>query len=420
MRGVVLPAPLRIMAKTIAVIASLDTKAKEVMYVLEGIRRLGYQTLVIDVGVKGEQPFKANFGPEDVAAAAGLAWSEIKIQEKRVRITAMARGLEALVPMLYAQGRFSAVLSLGGAQNTLMGTSAMRALPLGVPKLMVSTMASGNRTFDPLVGTKDLMLMHSVADISGINLITTSVLDNAVAAICGMAGRAGSAVQHPGHLVIGASMLGVTNDGVCRAVSLLEESGFEAVTFHTTGAGGRALEDLIREGLIGAVLDLTLHEIVCEFFGGYASGANNRLIAAAEAGIPQVVTPGAADVVDYSVTALEGLPDWETRPHIYQAPTILHLKLHPEETAVIGSVIAERLSASRGPVTVVWPRGGLHQFSFPNGPLWYPETDEALLRSLREGLRPDIRVIEVDANINDPAFSEAASRAMLELLERRT
>lgn len=406
------------MTKTIAVIASLDTKAKEALYVRQGIKRLGHRTLIIDVGVKGESQFAADIGPEEVARAAGEAWPELKTREKRERIMAMAKGLAILVPALYAQGRFDAVLSLGGAQNTTMGTSAMRALPLGVPKLMVSTIASGQRTFDPLIGTKDLMLMHSVADVAGLNLVTKAVMDNAIAAICGMAEHAGRPVSHPGHLVVGATMLGVTNDGVARAVSLLEKAGLEVVTFHATGVGGRALEELIREGFLGAVFDLTLHEITCELFGGYSSGATGRLTAAAERGLPQVITPGAADVVDWAESALAELPDWETRPRIYQHPTVLHLKLHPEEAAAVGGVIADRLNASRGPVTVLWPRRGLHQLSYPGGPLWRPETDEALFRALRDRLDPRIPVCEVDAHLNDPEFSQTAAQAMLELLLR--
>ncbi|MDI6870823.1 MAG: Tm-1-like ATP-binding domain-containing protein [Bacillota bacterium] len=404
------------MGKAIAVIASLDTKAKEAAYVSEAIRRLGHRPLLIDVGVKGEPLLGADITREAVALAAGESLSTLMKEEKRVRIMAMARGLAALLPFLYAQGRFDAVLSLGGAQNTTMGTAGMRALPLGVPKLMVSTMASGRRTFDPLVGTKDLLLMHSVADVAGINLVTRAVMDNAVAAICGMAEHAGRPLPTPDRTVIGATMLGVTNEGVSQAVSLLEAEGYEVVTFHATGVGGRAMEELIDQGVLKAALDLTLHEIACELFGGYSSGAENRLDAASRAGIPQVVAPGGADVVDYAESALAELPDWQTRKRIYQHPAVLHLKLHPEEAARVAQVIAERLNRSRGPVTVVLPLRGMHQQGFPGGPLWDPEADQALYRTLKENLNPGIVVREVDAHINDPAFSRAAAEALLELL----
>ncbi len=405
--------------KTIAVVASLDTKGKEVLYVKESILRLGQKALIIDVSVSGEPVFKGDLGPEDVARAAGAVWPQVRSQEKRDRIMTMARGLAVLLPALHAEGRLDAVLSLGGAQNTTMGTSGMRALPIGVPKLMVSTMASGQRTFDPMVGTKDLTIMHSVADVAGLNLITRAVMDNATAAICGMAEHAGKSIARPEHLVVGATMLGVTNDGVARAVGLLEEAGLEVVTFHASGVGGRSLEESIQEGLVGAVLDLTLHEIVCEIFGGFSSGTTGRLNAASERSLPQVVTPGAADVVDWAESALASLPDWKSRPRIYQHPTVLHLKLHPSEAAKVGQAIASRLNASGGPVTVLFPRKGLHQLSYPGGPLWQPETDEALFQALRTGLKHEIPLREVDAHINDPAFSKAAAAAMLELLGKR-
>jgi uncharacterized protein (UPF0261 family) len=281
---------------------------------------------------------------------------------------------------------------------------------------MVSTMASGQRTFDPFVGTRDVMIMHSVADVAGINLITRAVMDNAVAAICGMAERAGRPLAIPTRPVVGATMLGVTNDGVARAVELMEKAGLEVVTFHASGVGGRCLEESVREGMVSAVFDVTLHEIVCELFGGFSSGVKGRLTAAAERGIPQLVTPGAADVVDWAEAALTGLPDWKTRPYIYQHPTVLHLKLHPSEAAKVGQVIASRMNTNPAPSEVLFPLRGLHQLSYPDGPLWQPATDEALRKALRAELRRDIQIKEVDAHINDPAFSQAAAAAMIELV----
>lgn len=406
------------MGKTIAVIASLDTKAKEAAYVSEAIRRLGHRPLLIDVGVKEEPLLRPDIPRETVASAAGESLPALMQREKRFRIAAMCRGLEILLPALYAQGEFDAVLSLGGAQNTTMATAGMRALPLGVPKLMVSTMASGHRTFGPLVGTKDLLLMHSVADVAGINLVTRRVMENAAAAICGMAEHAGQPLSAPEKAVVGATMLGVTNEGVSWAVELLEAEGYEVVTFHATGVGGRAMEELVEQGVIRATLDLTLHEIACELFGGYSSGAEKRLEAAGRAGIPQVVAPGGADVVDYAESALGELPDWQTRKRVYQHPSVLHLKLHPKEAARVGQVITERLNRSRGPVVVVLPLRGMHQQSFPGGPLWDPETDQALYREIKGLLRSDIPVREIDAHINDRAFSRAAAEALLELLRR--
>lgn len=407
--------------KTVAVIASLDTKGREVEYVRGRIEAFGCRALVIDVGVRDAPAVPPDVGREQVAAAAGADWGEVRTREKRDRITTMARGVAALVPDLHARGAVDGVLAMGGAQNTTIGTSAMRALPIGVPKLVVSTVASGPRTFDPLVGTKDVMVLHSVADVSGLNVVTRPVLDNAAAAICGMVAHAGRPIARPDRLVVGATMLGVTTDGVSRAVTLLEDAGLEVVTFHATGVGGRAMEELVRTGLLGAVLDVTLHEITCELLGGYSSGATDRLLAAAEAGIPQVVAPGAVDVVDwYESTVAAGLPDWETRRRIYQHPTLLHLKLRPAEVIRVAKVIAERLNRARGPVTMILPLQGFHQSGHPGEPLWEPEVDGALVDTLRAGLRPGIRVRAVEANVNDVAFSRAAAEELLALLGRRS
>jgi uncharacterized protein (UPF0261 family) len=246
------------------------------------------------------------------------------------------------------------------------------------------------------------------------------VLDNAAAAICGMAEHAGQPLERPGRLVVGASMLGVTTEGVSRAVARVEEAGLEVVTFHATGVGGRAMDELIRAGLIGAVMDLTLHEITSELLGGYSSGAVNRLEAAGEAGIPQVVAPGAVDVVDwYEATVAAELPGWSGRKRIYQHPTLLHLKLTTAEVVRVAAVIAERLNRARGPVAVVLPLQGFHQCGHPGEPLWDPEVDRALLTTLRSALREDIPVREVDANVDDVAFGLAAAEELLALVGRR-
>ncbi|NLG83481.1 MAG: UPF0261 family protein [Firmicutes bacterium] len=405
------------MPKTIVVVASLDTKGREVAYIKGLIEQWGHRAFLIDVGVQDEPLIPPDLTRVEVARAGGVSWEAIKDKEKRVRIEAMAKGAAVMATSLYAEGRLDGLLSLGGAQNTTIGTTAMKALPIGVPKVMVSTVASGQRTFEPLVGTKDVLLLHSVADLAGINMVTEVVLKNAVAAIVGMAEHAGRSLSpREGRPAIGATMLGVTNDGVTEAVRLLENNGFEVVTFHANGVGGRAMEELIRQGLIRATMDLTLHEITAELFGGYCTGAIGRLNAAAEAGIPQVVAPGAADVIDYTESSLNMLPDWARRKYIYQHPTILHLKLHPHEMAQVAEVIAERLNRSRGPVRVLLPLRGFCQAGFPGGPLFDPAVDLVLLETFRQKLRPGIDLLEVEANINEPAFARAAAKAMLELL----
>ncbi len=402
------------MQKTIAVLASLDTKEAEVAFVKQAIERLGGQTLVIDMSVWGPSALQPDVPRERLLWAAGRSWADIQTRPKHERITAMAAGVAALVPQLYQRGAFDAVLSFGGVQNTTMAVAAMKRLPIGVPKLVVSTVASGRRTFEPLVGSRDIVLMPAVADIAGINPLTRTVLGNAVAAIVGMAQEGPGPLHTASGVVIGATQMGVTG-GVGRAARLLDEAGFQVIAFHATGAGGRAMEELIADGVITAVLDLTLHEIVAEMFdGGFSAGAVNRLLAAAQAGIPQVVAPGGADFIDFGMHELPA--DIAKRKYILHNADIAHVKLHKDEATRVGAIIAERLNAATGPVTVLIPLRGFRQAAAPGEPLFDAEVDNALVEMLRARLKPAIRIVDVDANINDPAFSEVAAQTMRGLL----
>jgi uncharacterized protein (UPF0261 family) len=402
------------MTKTLAVLACLDTKGGEVAFVRDMILRLGHRPLLIDVGTKCPPMIEPDFTRENVAAAAGLSWADLEGRGKKEGLEAMIKGAPALVTELHRQGRLDAILSLGGAMNTTIGTTAMQALPVGVPKVMVSTVVSGQRTFDPYVGTKDMILIHAVADLSGINRITRRVLENAVAALAGMAEHGATPLGREEGKVVAATMLGVTNDGVAEATRLVQQAGYEVVTFHANGVGGRAMEEMAEQGMVAGVMDLSLREIACEFYGGFCGGAKGRLAAAGRAGIPQVVAAGAADTVDYLTEGL--VPEWFTRKHVYMHPTIAHFKLRRDEIVHVAETIADRLNESRGPVTFLIPLRGVHQFSFPGGPLWDPPVEKALMDTLRTRLHPKIRRIEVDANVNDPEFGKTAAAAMLELL----
>jgi uncharacterized protein (UPF0261 family) len=333
---------------------------------------------------------------------------------KHERIVAMTEGAAVLLPDLYRRGMFDAVLSIGGLQNTTMAATGMQALPIGVPKLLVSTVASGRRTFEPLVGSKDILLMPAVADVAGVNVLTRTILGNAAAAIVGMAIYAGQPLRVGDEMIIGLTQIGVTN-GVVQATQLLEAAGYQVIGFHATGVGGRAMEELVAAGTIKAVMDLTLHEIVADIFpGSYSAGAANRLEAACKAGIPQVIAPGGVDFIDFGTQ--EMLPDIEKRKYVFHNANFAHIKLHKEEIVRIGSIMVERLNRNKGPVTVVIPLGGCCLAAAKGGPLWDPDVDNALFEVLRTQLKPGIKVIEVDANINDLRFSEAAAGAMIDLL----
>ena len=302
------------MAKPIVIVSCLDTKGREVEYCKQIIEAAGVPTMVIDAGVFAPPLIEPDIPREEVCSAIGACWQAVQQGDKTHRIETIIAGITAIVCELQAKQQIGGLFSIGGGANTIIGTRIMQALPVGIPKLMVSTTSSGRRMFDPYVGTKDIMLMHSVADISGLNAITRTVLKNAAAAMVGMATLGAGQLELPKN-TIATTMLGVTTDGVEGAAAELESHGFDVVRFHATGVGGRALEELAKSRVFAGILDLTLHEITCEWFGmGYSYGAPNRLLAAAEAGIPLVCAPGAVDVMDFD---LAELPEGRGK-HIYQ------------------------------------------------------------------------------------------------------
>jgi len=405
------------MGKAIAIIASLDTKEAEVAFMKSMIERLGCKTFIIDVGAQGSNSIVPDIRPEDVAQAANREWKCIYRVPKHEMILGLLEGIAILMPKLYEQGKFDAVLSIGGVQNTTIGISAMKSLPVGLPKLMVSTVTSGQRTFESFVGTKDITLMPSVADISGINKLTSTILSNAVAAIVGMVEYAGIPLKADQELIIGATLMGVTNDGVVQAVRLLEKAGYQVVSFHSTGVGGRAMEEFIADGTIRAVMDLSLHEITSEMFGkGFSVGANNRLTAACNAGIPQVIAPGGVDFIDFDVNELPA--DIGMRKYMLHNSNLAHIKLLQHEMVRVGEIIVERLNKSRGPVTVLIPLRGFRRTTSLGEALYDPEVDAVLIEVLHRGLKKGIKIVDVDANINDEVFSQKAAAEMLEIIRR--
>ena len=401
--------------KRIAIIATLDTKSVEVAFARSLIEKGGHRAVLIDIGVFGEPGIAPDVTREEILRGHGVAWSEVVRCGKGRRIELMTQAVAPFVAMLYAQGRFDAVFAMGGIQNTLMAANAMRALPVGVPKLILSTMASGMRLFGPFVGTKDIAVMHSVADISGINMVTGNVMATAVAAIVGMAENGPGPLGAPAGTIVGVTMLGVTGGGATAAARTVRDAGFETISFHATGVGGAAMEKFIAQGTIGATLDMTLHEITGEVFGGYCSGAVGRLSAAAAAGIPQVVVPGAVDMLSCCADfGTEGFPvDWQTRKKIQHNANLFHVKLNREEIERVAALIATRLNAAAGPVTVLIPARGFCEAGAPGGDLHDPEIDRSFVARLRQELKPRIKFAEVELNICQPEFGELAARELL-------
>lgn len=396
------------MSKTIAIIAAYDTKGAEAGYVAEQIRGRGHKVLTIDVGTLEDKP-GVDVTSHEVAAAGGASLEALRSEgDKGKAMAAMAAGAAALGEKLFREGRFDAIIGLGGSAGTATGTAAMRGLPLGVPKVMVSTVASGDTS--PYVGSRDIAMIYSVVDVAGLNSISRTVLANAAGAVAGMAETVveKDARDRP---MIAASMFGNTTACVDRARAALEVAGCEVLVFHATGSGGRTMEELIRDGHIDAVLDLTTTELADDLCGGVFSAGPTRLEAAAARGIPQVVAPGCLDMVNF--WAIGTVPEGYRQRRLYEwNPNVTLMRTTPEENATLGRAMAEKLNASQGEVTVLLPLGGVSQLDSKDNAYWWPEADAALFQAIRDTLDPRIRVVELDANINDPEF---ADRAVAEL-----
>ncbi|HSR33513.1 MAG TPA: Tm-1-like ATP-binding domain-containing protein [Anaerolineae bacterium] len=405
------------MPKPIAIIGTLDTKGQEVGYIRDLIQRLGCQAWVIDPGVLGQPAIAADCAREAVARAGGSDLDDlIAAGDKGRAIQTMIDGTRAIVVQLYAEGKLGGVIAVGGGQGTAIGTTAMQALPIGVPKVMISTIASGQNVFEPYVGTTDVTLMHSVADILGINTITRKVFANAAAAVVAMV-EASESIEESDRTTLGATMLGLTTPCVLRAKELLDAQGYELVAFHPNGTGGRSMERLIDAGVIQGVMDISTQELTGHVCHGLFDAGPDRLTAAGRHGIPQVVAPGGTDyVVLGPLSSLTG--EQRSRALIIHNPNMTLVRTAKDEMAEIGRLIAGRLNAACGPTSVLIPMGGFSYSDRPGHAFYDPEADAALIEALETELAPQVQFFKVDAHINDPAFAEAVAGKMRELMER--
>lgn len=400
---------------TVAVIASSDTKLPEITFVLQLLEQFGMRAQVLDPSTSPGYASPFPVSREQLVAEIGEFWPDLEDQPKHDLLEAVAEGCAAMVERLYGEGRIQAVFCMGGLQNTTVGARAMKRLPIGVPKLVVSTVASGQRPFDLIVGNRDIMVMPSICDLAGMNAISENVLKNAVAALCGMIERAGTELVPASSVSVGATLMGATNDGVDRAAQLVREAGIEVIAFHSTGAGGQVLEELVAKEVITAAMDLTLHEIVYEHFGkGFGFGAQNRLMAGVEKGIPMVVAPGGIDFICQWQHEL--FEDIDKRKMIWHNAQLAHVKLHPHEARAIAAMIVERLNKGAGKITVIIPDRGLRSFTRPGEALYDPEVDAVIANAFGNGLKTSIPVKHIDANLMDEAFSAFAAKEMLRLI----
>ena len=397
----------------VCLVGTFDTKGAEFQYVKNQIESNGLGTICVNTGIIGESTFQPDITSEEVARAAGMGLSALRQKADRGHsVTAMAKGARAIVSNLFQRGKINGILSLGGSAGTTIGTSAMQALPVGIPKVMVSTLASGDTS--PYVQTKDITMVYSVVDIAGINSITRQILTNAAGAISGMVQAISEPVNEKP--LIAATMFGVTTPCVTKARTILEAAGYEVLVFHATGSGGKAMEDLIRGGFITGVLDVTTTELADELVGGVLSAGPDRLEAAGRNSIPQVVAPGALDMVNFGPR--DTIPErFENRQFYQHNANVTLMRTTAEENAQLGQIMAQKLLLAQGPTRVLIPKHGVSAIDKTDQPFYSPEAETAWINSLKSGLDESVvEVIEMDNHINDEEFGEKLAQTLLNLL----
>ena len=404
------------MTKTIALIGTFDSKGKEFLFVKELIESLGFNTFTIHSGVF-EPQFIPDVSNADIALAAGEDIKKIVEQKDRAHATeVLSKGMEILLPKLYKEDKFHGVLSFGGTGGTSIATPGMRALPIGVPKVMVSTVASGNT--QPYVGTSDIVMIPSIVDVAGLNTISTKIFTNAVFAICGML-----QFEHQMELehkpLIAATMFGLTTPCINYAKDYLEARGYEVLIFHATGIGGQTMEHLIENDFFEGVLDITTTEWADETVGGILAAGPHRLEAAAKSGLPQVVSVGAIDMVNFGPR--NTVPKQFDGRNFYQHnPTVTLMRTTVEENQFIGKHIADRLNQSNGYTALMFPLKGFSGLDIEGQQFYGPEEDQALISTLKERIDVNkIEIMEENLHVNDKEFAELAAEKLIQLIEKR-
>lgn len=402
---------------TIVLVGALDTKGEAFAYVKGLIEHTGHRALVVDFGVMGQPAFTADVPRQAVAAAAGADLAMLADgAHKDEAMRAMRTGLGVVVRRLYDDGQLDAILGMGGGGGTSIATYAMRQLPIGLPKLMLSTMAGD---IAPFVGLKDITFMPSVIDVAGLNRISRRMYANAANAIIGMVSAPPPATDNS-RPVIAASMFGNTTQAVTHATGLLEAAGYEVLVFHATGTGGRTMEALIADGAVAACFDLTTTEIADSQCGGVLDAGPDRLLAAPRAGLPTILAPGCLDMANFG--GIGTVPERYQGRQLYQwNPDVTLLRTNAQENDAMGQRLAAAANAAPpGTVAVLLPLRGLSMLDSPGGPFWNPEADGALFAAIRANLRADVPLLNIDANINDEAFSSAAVEALLNLIAQES
>ncbi len=410
--------------KTVYLIGTLDTKGAEIGYLRDRLEALGIATTVVDSGILGE-PLGIELRPgRDISRAEAATYGGFTIEQLRSAgsrgkaVAGMREALKTLVRQGWAEGRVAGVASMGGAEGAVMGAATMMQLPLGVPKVLVSPIASGKHYFDPMVGTSDVLVVHSVVDILGLNPIATTIFDNVAAALKGL-------VEH-GHVLpppdpasryVAVTMLGNTTKAVMALKDRLAQAGYEAVIFHSNGVGGPAMEELVEAGQFIGVIDFTTNEIYDPMTGGIHDGGPDRLKRVGLAGLPQVVVPGC---IDFSVFHAGAIPEaLHGRPVYDHNPEYTLVRATHAEMVELGHIFASRLNLARGPVIIAVPTQGLSIPNHPGGLFWNPEADAAFLATVRAEIRPDIPILTLERHVNDPAFGVEVAVVFIGMMHKR-
>jgi len=406
------------MRPTIAVLATLDTKGPEAGYLRDRLHDRGLDALVVDCGIL-EPPLDvvADVSSDEVARHSGASIARLRESGTRGQaVAAMRTMLADFVEHLYAKGTIAGAIGIGGAEGAVMTASAMMRLPIGVPKVVISPIASGRHEFGPLVGTRDMMVVHSVVDILGLNAISRTIFDNAVAAVAGMVehGHGDAEAADTAERTVAVTMLGNTTRAVMALRDELDKAGFTAMVFHSNGVGGPAMEELAAEGYFRGVVDFTTNEVTDPLVGGIHDGGPDRLRVIGELGLPQVVVPGCIDFAVFEPSQIP--PALADRPSYDHNPEFRLIRTSPQDMLTVASVFAERLGAAKGPIRVAIPTEGLSIPNVPGGPFWDPTADAAFRDRLRTELREDIPISTHDYHVNDPEFGRLVARLFLDLV----
>jgi len=411
--------PPRLMPKTICILGAFDTKGEDHAFLRQEILRRGCHVVTVNIGILGSTNlFPTDYGAEDIAGAGEVDLANLRSRkDKAAAMKAFDIAVPKLVQRLFSEGKFDGIIGMGGSGGSAIIASAMRALPIGVPKVLVSTVASGDVSF--YVRGKDILMMPSIVDVAGVNRVSRLVYSRAAGAICGMVETEApaTATDRP---IITASMFGNTTDCVNACAKALKEKGFEVLVFHATGAGGRAMETLVSDGLVEAVLDITTTEWADELCGGVFSAGRDRLDAPGQRGLPHLIVPGCVDMVNFGAPATVPARYREAKRLFYEwNPSVTLMRTNVDENQQMGEIFARKANAAKAPVAFLLPLHGVSMLDGDGQPFCDRAADQAIFDAIRKHLRPGIPVVESDHNINDPDFAAKAVEMMLQLIREK-